>query len=81
MSDKKEINLQLGDIFQIRTTDNENKYYIEYIDTHIIKGIDTETLDKFTFKINDDFRLTDNDDVIIEGKIILIYRKKNKLIY
>ena len=78
MSDKKEINLQLGDIFQIRTIDTENKYYVEYIDTHVIKGINTETLDKFTFKINDDFRLTDNDDVIIEGKIILIYRKQNK---
>jgi hypothetical protein len=79
MSDKKEIkeiNLQLGDIFQIRTIDNENKYYIEYIDRHIIKGIDTETLDKITFKINDDFKLTDEDDVIIEGKIMLIYRKK-----
>jgi len=81
MSDKKEIkeiNLQLGDIFQIRTLENENKYYIEYIDTHVIKGINTETLDKITFKINDEFRLTDKDDVIVEGKIILIYRKKNK---
>jgi len=75
MSDKKEIkeiNLQLGDIFQIRTLENENKYYIEYIDTHVIKGINTETLDKITFKINDEFRLTDKDDVIVEGKIILI---------
>ena len=81
MSDKKEIkeiNLQLGDIFQIRTLDNENKYYIEYIDETIIKGVNTETLDKFTFKINDDFRLTTEDDVLIEGKITLIYRNINK---
>ena len=81
MSDKKEIkeiNLQLGDIFQIRTLQNENKYYIEYIDTYIIKGINTETLDKFTFKINDEFRLTNEDDGIIEGKITLIYRKKKE---
>lgn len=78
MSDKKEINLQLGDIFQIRTNDNENKYYIEYIDANIIKGIDTETLDKFTFKINDEFRLTNKDNELIEGKITLIYRNRNK---
>ena len=78
MSDKKEINLQLGDIFQIRTLDNENKYYIEYIDETIIKGVNTETLDKFTFKINDEFRLTTNDDVLIEGKITLIFRNKSK---
>jgi hypothetical protein len=81
MSDKKEIkeiNLQLGDIFQIRTIDNENKYYIEYIDTDIIKGIHTETLDKITFKINEDFRLTNEENDVIEGNITLIYRNKNK---
>ena len=78
MSDIKEINLQLGDIFQIRTLDNENKYYIQFIDANKIKGVNTETLDKFTFKINDDFRLTDQDDVLIEGKITLIYRNRNK---
>jgi len=78
MSDKKEINLQLGDIFQIRTLENENKYYIEYIDATIIKGLNTETLDKFIFKINDDFRLTTKDNVLIEGKITLIYRNRNK---
>ena len=81
MSDNKEIkeiNLQLGDIFQIRTLDNENKYYIEYIDDSIIKGLNTETLDKFTFKINDDFRLTTEDDILIKGKITLIYRNRNK---
>ena len=81
MSDKKEIkeiNLQLGDIFQIRTLDKENKYFIEYIDETIIKGVNTETLDKFIFKINDDFRLTNEDDIIIQGKITLIYRNRNK---
>ena len=81
MSDKKEIkeiNLQLGDIFQIRTLDNENKYYIEYIDESNIKGVNTETLDKIVFKINDEFRLTTEDNVLIEGKITLIYRNRNK---
>jgi hypothetical protein len=81
MSDKKEIkeiNLQLGDIFQIRTLKNENKYYIEYIDANIIKGVNTKTLDKIVFKINDEFRLTTEDNVLIEGKITLIYRNRNK---
>ena len=78
MSEQKEINLQLGDIFQIKTLETENNYYIEYIDTYIIKGIHTETLDKFIFKINDEFRLTNEDNILIEGKIILIYRNNNK---
>ncbi len=76
MSDKedipneKTIYLKLGDIIKI----NENEYYIEYIDQTKIKTINTKTLEKKLLKINEEYKLTEEDNTIIDGYIQLIYR-------
>jgi hypothetical protein len=80
MSDKedipneKTIYLKLGDIIKI----NENEYYIEYIDQTKIKTINTKTLEKKLLKINEEYKLTEQDDSIIDGYIQLIYRNQNE---
>jgi hypothetical protein len=71
--------LQLGDVFKIinSTFDsyNNNSYFIEYIDSHKIKTINVDSLDKIEFKINEDLRLTESDsNRIIDGNIDLLYR-------
>jgi hypothetical protein len=80
MSDKedipneKTIYLKLGDIIKI----NENEYYIEYIDQTKIKTINTKTLEKKILKINEEYKLTEQDGSIIDGYIQLIYRNPNE---
>jgi hypothetical protein len=78
--------LQLGDVFKITNSTNDlynnQSYYIEYINSHKIKTIHVETLDRVEFHITPELllgyiRLTTKKtekDTIIDGNIDLLFR-------
>jgi hypothetical protein len=69
----KSIFLQLGDVFKI-TNDNNQSYYIEYINPEKIKTIHVETLDKVEFYITPEKQLASKHNELIEGDIDLLFR-------
>ena len=69
----KSIFLQLGDVFKI-TNDNNQSYYIEYINPEKIKTINVKTLDKVEFRITLEKQLASKDNELIEGDIDLLFR-------
>ena len=73
------INLQLGDVIKITTDDSSihNEYYIEYINREKIKAIQTNSLEKIDFIIDEQYELNYNG-VKVEGQIALIYRQKEQ---
>lgn len=73
------INLQLGDVIKITTDDSsvENEYYIEYINREKIKAIQTKSLEKIDFIIDEQYELNYNG-IKVEGQIALIYRQKEQ---
>ena len=75
----KSIFLQLGDVFKITNSTNDiynnQSYYVEYIDSHKIKTIHVDSLDRIDFDITTDLRLTEKDsDKIIDGNVDLLFR-------
>jgi hypothetical protein len=75
--------LQLGDVFKITNSKNElynnQSYYIEYINSHKIKTIHVETLDRVEFHITLQLLLgyhtkKSEKDTIIDGNIDLLFR-------
>ena len=74
------IELMLGDVIRITTDEGliKNEYYIEYINREKIKAIHTETLEKVTFQIDEEYELHHSNGNKIEGSILLIYRQKEK---
>jgi hypothetical protein len=75
----KSIFLQLGDVFKITNSTNDiynnQNYYVEYIDSHKMKTIHVDSLDRIDFDITPDLRLSEKDsDKIIDGNIDLLFR-------
>ena len=75
----KSIFLQLGDVFKITNSTNDiynnQSYYVEYIDSHKMKTIHVDSLDRIDFDITADLRLSEKDsDKIINGNIDLLFR-------
>jgi hypothetical protein len=76
---QKSIFLQLGDVFKITNSKNDDynnqSYYIEYINSEKINTIHVETLDKVIFHItSEDLLLATKEDKIIDGAIDLLFR-------